>query len=227
VNVVGPTVPTIQEEVQDLDAGKVLNKRTISGKSVGTSQTQPPQPPLPKKKKKPAIRKLNIIEYVSKDEEKIEATTNLVTREIKNKKAAEEASLQKADLLAQEIGVPAEQLLKDSTVKAIQIGIELTENLQQLVVDGERLDTTEAVQEERAACSEADASRVNQGNTDPHHISNIVEIDSSTTLDSHSTSVSNSSTSSNIDVVPLNNLCKSTKILIPIIIIYQAQEKAQ
>jgi hypothetical protein len=41
-----------------------------------------------------------------------------VTREVKNKKAAEEASLQKADLLAQEMGVPAEQLLKDSTVEA-------------------------------------------------------------------------------------------------------------
>jgi hypothetical protein len=167
-------VPTIQEEVQDLDVGKVLNKRTRSGKSVGTSQTQPPQLSIPKKKKKPTVRKLKIADYVTEDEDQIEAVTNLVTREIKNKKVAEQASLQKADLLAQEMGVHAEQLLKDSTVEVAQIGIELAENLQQLVVAGEWLDTTEVVQEERAVCSEADASEVNQGNTDPHHIYNIV-----------------------------------------------------
>jgi hypothetical protein len=57
VNEVGPVVPTIQEEVQDLDADTVLNKRTRSGKSVSTSQTQSPQP---------AIMKLKFAEYVSK-----------------------------------------------------------------------------------------------------------------------------------------------------------------
>jgi hypothetical protein len=91
--IVGPAVPTIQEEFQDLDADRVLNKRTRSGRFVGTSQTQPPQPSLPQKKKKPAIRKLKIAEYVSEDEEQIEASTELVSREVKSKKAAEKASL--------------------------------------------------------------------------------------------------------------------------------------
>jgi predicted XRE-type DNA-binding protein len=68
VEVTGPSVSTIQEEVQDLDAGKVVNKRTRSGKSIGTSQTQPPQLSIPKKKKKLAIRKLKIADYVTKDE---------------------------------------------------------------------------------------------------------------------------------------------------------------
>jgi hypothetical protein len=52
VNVVGLAVPTIQEEVQDLDADTVLNKRTRSGKAVATSQTTPDQPSIPKKKRK-------------------------------------------------------------------------------------------------------------------------------------------------------------------------------
>jgi len=80
----------------------------------------------------------------------------LVTREIKRKKAAEEAALQKAKELAQEIGVPAEQLLTESTVEAAQLGIELTENLQQLVMASDMMDA-EGVQKE-TACSEADAS---------------------------------------------------------------------
>jgi len=65
VNEVGPAVPTIQEEVQDLDANTVLNKRSRSGKAVSTSQAQPPQPSIPKKKRKTAVRKLKIAEYVS------------------------------------------------------------------------------------------------------------------------------------------------------------------
>jgi len=57
VNEVGPVVPTIQEKVQDLDADTVLNKRTRSGKVVSTSQPQPPQPSIPKKKRKNCCQK--------------------------------------------------------------------------------------------------------------------------------------------------------------------------
>jgi len=77
------------------------------------------------------------------EEDQIEVATNLVTREVKRKKAAEEATLQKANELAQEIGVPAEKLLKESTIEAAQLGIELTENLQQLVVAGDMMDAEE------------------------------------------------------------------------------------
>jgi hypothetical protein len=85
-------VPSLQEEVQDLDADKVLNKRTRSGKTVGSSQSQlQPGQSIPKKKRKHVVRKLKVVDYVMEDEEQIGAATDLVTREIKKKKAAEEA----------------------------------------------------------------------------------------------------------------------------------------
>ena len=67
--------------------------------------------------------------------------------------------------------------------------IELTENLQQLLRAGDLLD--------------ADASEATRGNTDSHNISNIIEIESSSTPASHSTSVS---TSSDIDNILLNRV---------------------
>ena len=39
VQIVGSDKPTIQEEVQDLEPTKILNKRTRSDKSVGSSQS--------------------------------------------------------------------------------------------------------------------------------------------------------------------------------------------
>jgi len=152
------------------------------------------------------------------DEEQIEAATILVTREIKNKRAAKEASLQKADLLAQEMGVPTEQLLKDSTVEAAQIGIELTENLQQLVVSGDLLKDAEEVQmegadevqEENVVCLEAAASEATRSNPDSLHSSNVIEIESSLESPSTSTSTSTStSDSSDLDDVPLNTIYTS------------------
>jgi len=96
--------------------------------------------------------------------------------------------------------------LKESTVEAAQLGIELPENLQQLVVSGELVDTTEEVHKE-AGCSEADASKAGKGNIDSLHTANIVNIESSTTSDSKSTSASlstSSSTSLDMDDIPLN-----------------------
>jgi len=132
---------------------------------------------------------MKIAEEKMEDEEQIEAAPTLVTREIKNKRVAEEASLQKVDLLAQEMGVPAEQLLKDSTVEAAQIGIELTENLQQPVVLGDLLKDAEEVQmegadevhEENVDCSEVPASEATRGNLDSLHSANVIEIESSST----------------------------------------------
>jgi len=51
---------TIQEEVQDLEPVKVLDKRTRSGKEVVPSPLQPSQPSIPKRKRKPVVRKLKI-----------------------------------------------------------------------------------------------------------------------------------------------------------------------
>jgi len=84
-------VPTIQDEVQDLEPAKVMNKRTRSGKLVGSSQPLPPQPSIPKKKRKHPIRKLKVSDYVMEEDDQVEAATDLVTREVRRKRAADEA----------------------------------------------------------------------------------------------------------------------------------------
>jgi len=81
----GSEVPSIQDEVQDLELAKILNKRTNSGKTVGSSQSLPPQPSISKKKRKPSVRKMKISTYVIEEDEEIEAATDLVTREVKRK----------------------------------------------------------------------------------------------------------------------------------------------
>ena len=101
-------MPSIQQEVQDLDPAKVLNKRTRSGKSAETSQPQSAHLTISKKKRKIAIKKPKEASLAEEEE----VATGLVTREIRRKKVAEEATLQKAKEIAQEIGAPAEQLLK-------------------------------------------------------------------------------------------------------------------
>jgi len=64
---------------------------------------------------------------------------------------------------------------------------------------GELVKATEDVQREEAAISEADASKATRGNTDSLHTANVIEIESSSTSPSHSTS-------SDIDDVPLNKI---------------------
>ena len=54
--------------------------------------------------------------------------------EVRRKEADDVAAIQKALEIAKGIGVPIEALLKESIVEAAHKVIELTENLQQLVV---------------------------------------------------------------------------------------------
>jgi len=82
-------VPSIQDEVQDLEPAKILNKRTRSGKTVGSSQSLPPQPSISKKKRKPSVRKMKVSTYVIEEDEEIEVATDLVTKEVKRKKDAD------------------------------------------------------------------------------------------------------------------------------------------
>lgn len=56
---VGYDVLTIQEEVQDLELAKILNKRTRCGKSVGSSEPLHAQPSIPKKKRNHVVRNTN------------------------------------------------------------------------------------------------------------------------------------------------------------------------
>jgi len=76
----------MQEEVQDLEPVKVLNKRTRSEKEVVPSSPQPAQPSIPRRKRKPIVRKLKIA-FEEEDEE----TTELVSREAKKRKETDTA----------------------------------------------------------------------------------------------------------------------------------------
>jgi len=90
---------TIQEEVQDLEPVKVLNKRTRSGKEVGPSPPQLAQPTIPKRNRKPAVKKLKI----TLEKEEREVPSELVSREVKRRKETD-AAVKKALQLAKEIG---------------------------------------------------------------------------------------------------------------------------
>ena len=95
-------------------------------------------------------------------------------------------------------------MLKQSSGEHAQKVVELTRSLQELVVASELLSATEEAQREEATCSEAASSEATRGNPDSHNTSNLViEIESSSTSASHSTSIS---TSSDIDNIPLNRV---------------------
>jgi len=110
---------------------------------------------------------------------------------------------------AKEIKIPAEVLARESTVEAAQLGLELTENLQQMAVADDMVEATEVVQEE-AGCSEVVALEAPQGNIDSlHTTAEIVNIESSTSSDTRSSPASLSSsspTSSDMDDIPLNRV---------------------
>ena len=144
---------TIQQEAQELDASKVLDKRTRSKKPADTAQTS--------KKRKMAIRKLWQASLAVEDEQE-EATTSLLTREVLKKKALK---------IAAQISVPSNVLLQEESIEVAQAGIELTKHLQQLVASGELLKAPE----EKAAPSKAAASR---GNHDVSNSANIIEAES-------------------------------------------------
>jgi len=124
-----------------------LNKRTRSEKEVVPSPPQPVQPSISKRRRKQVVRKLKI----ASEEEEIEEATEIVSREVRRKKEDDVVALEKVLQLAKEIEVPAEVLAKESTVEAAQLGIELTENLQQMAVADDLVKATEGVQEEADA----------------------------------------------------------------------------
>jgi len=58
----------------------------------------------------------------------VKGVSELVSREVRKKKVSDDVALEKALQLAKEIEVPVEVLIKEFTVEATQLGIELTEN---------------------------------------------------------------------------------------------------
>ncbi|RHN60523.1 hypothetical protein MtrunA17_Chr4g0026751 [Medicago truncatula] len=208
-NIVGSTIPTIQEEVEDLEPAKILPKRTRSGKSAASSQSALDQPSFPKKKRRQAIRKLKVADYVMEEEDNIAAATDLVTRELEKKKDEDAATLQKVLELAQEIEVPASSIAREDVGAYAQEVTKAAKVVQELVATeaGSLLmASVEGVQEENAGCSEADTAEASKGNSDSLHSAEIINIESSTTSTSHSTSISTSSTSLDLDNVPLGRI---------------------
>jgi len=83
--------------------------------------------------------------------------------------------VKKALEIAAQISVPSDVLLQEAYVEVAQAGIELTENLQQLVVSGELLkDFEEKAAGSEAATSEAVASEAVRGNPDSTHSTHIL-----------------------------------------------------
>jgi hypothetical protein len=134
----GSGLPSIEKEVQDLDTNVVLKRKTRSGK-VAASETiiAPEHPPEPKKKKrKPAIRKIMESPYVIEEVEGVEASTDLVTRELKKKKEEEAVTqaLQQALKLSKEIEVPASSLISKDVAAIATKAIQAAKDLQNLVI---------------------------------------------------------------------------------------------
>jgi len=88
-----------------LEPVKVLNKRNRSGKEALPSPPQPSQPSIPKRKRKPVVKKLKIASEKEEDED---------------------AVVQKTLQMAREIEIPAEVLARESTVEPAQLGLEIT-----------------------------------------------------------------------------------------------------
>jgi hypothetical protein len=106
---------SIEEEVVDLDTDVVLKKKTRSGKAATSTQGASELPPVPMRKRKPALRKIKESPYVTEEVEDIEASSRLVTREMKKKKAEDAASLQKALEISQELEISAACIAKEDT----------------------------------------------------------------------------------------------------------------
>jgi len=126
----GSEVATMQEEVEDLEADKILPDRTRSGKATTTSMTAPEQPSIPKRKRKHVVRKLKESKYVE-EEEQVAEITQLVSREIRKKKVNDEV-VQRALELAKQIEVPASSIAREDAVEAAQEVIKVAEVMQEL-----------------------------------------------------------------------------------------------
>ena len=88
---VGSAMPTIEEEVEDLELVKIIEQRTRGKKSVGSSGSIPVQLKIGKKKRT-SVRKLRESQYILQEEEDVEAS-GLEIREMRNKKAGDAAAL--------------------------------------------------------------------------------------------------------------------------------------
>jgi len=210
----GSEVATIQEEVEDLEADKILPDRTRSGKAATTSQSAREQHSIPKRKRKHVVRKLKESKYVE-DEEQVAEATQLVSREVRRKKVNDD-TVQRALELAKQIEVLAASIAREDAAKAAQEVIKAAEVVQELAAteaEGLALVTSEEAQEGNTATSEApDSPEAPKGISETLHTDvEIFELGSSSSSDirSNSPSSSSSTTSSDPDDMPLSKVYSS------------------
>jgi len=205
-------VPSIQEEVEDLQADQVLSERTRKGKAATTSSSAPKQPTIPKKKRKHVVRKLKESMYIEAEEE----ATELVTREVRRKKINDEA-VERAVELASLITVPASNLVKEDAAQATHQVIEAAAVIQELAASEVEVlgivDTTKAKEGNAGTSEAAETSEAQEGMTDAFNSNiDIVELRSSSETQTNSPSSSSSSSilsSSDKDDVPLSKMYSS------------------
>jgi len=198
----GSGVETIQEEVEDLEADKILPDRTRSGKAATTSMTAPKQPSIPKRKRKHVVRKLKESKYVEEEEQVAEAT-QLVSREVRRKKVNDEA-VQRALELAKQIEVPASIIAREDAAEATQEVIKAAEVVQELAATEAEvlaLVASKEANEGNAATSEApDSPEAPEGISETLYTDvEIVALGSSSSSDTRSNSPSSSSSTTTSD----------------------------
>jgi hypothetical protein len=140
------------------------------------------------------------------EEEDIVATTELVTREVKKKKAEDATTLAKIRELAKGIEVPASSIAKEDAGVVAQQLVEATEDLQELATSevGNMLMVVNAggnVQEDEAAGSEAAAPEAVTGNPNSPHSKDVIVVESDSTQSTSSQSTSSSSSSDDDDIL--------------------------
>jgi len=127
----GYGVAFIQEEVEDLEADKILLERTKSGKAATTLMAVIEQPSIPKRKRKHFVRKLKESKYVEVEEEQVAEATKLLTREVRRKKVNDNV-VQIVVELARQIEVPASNIAREDAAEAAQQVIKAAEVVQEL-----------------------------------------------------------------------------------------------
>ena len=186
VSMVEPVLPTIQEEVEDLEPVKVLDKRTRGEKSVGSLEVVSVQQHSKiHKKKRSTIRTMKESQYVLQEEEEVEAATSLVTRMERKKKATEASLIQQVVNIANEIKIPPASLFKEIVGEDAQKVVELAEDVQELVANESDELLKINLEDQRKegtseAATEAATSEAAKGISPPNTFSdNLTELDTS------------------------------------------------
>jgi hypothetical protein len=203
----GCAMPSIEEEVEDLDTDVVLNRKTRSGKTAASSTVSAPErSQVPKRNRKPVIRKLKESTYVIEESEGVETASELVTREARRKRSADPLTLAKIRELVKGIEVHSSCIVQENASSLAQEAVKVTEDLQELAsseaMNLMMMETgTEDVREDIAAGSKPAA---------PESTSEADNSVKGTQISEPSISISPSSSSTDSDDITIYTLLKTT-----------------